>query len=81
MIFKLELSPQNFHYDVLYPLYSGFDMEPEIRILKVIYYSARNGFLARNSFLARYGYSTEIAFWPEMAFNQNLTNQFLFSQK
>jgi hypothetical protein len=22
MIFKLELSPQNFHYDVLYPLYS-----------------------------------------------------------
>ena len=23
MIFKLELSPQNFHYDVLYPLYSG----------------------------------------------------------
>ena len=25
MIFKPELSPQNFHYDVLYPLYSGFD--------------------------------------------------------
>ena len=23
MIFKLELSPQNFHYNVLYPLYSG----------------------------------------------------------
>ena len=23
MIFKLELSPQNFHYDVLYPLYLG----------------------------------------------------------
>ena len=23
MIFKPELSPQNFHYDVLYPLYSG----------------------------------------------------------
>ena len=23
MIFKLELSPQNFHYDVLYPLYSA----------------------------------------------------------
>ena len=23
MIIKLELSPQNFHYDVLYPLYSG----------------------------------------------------------
>ena len=26
MIFKLELSPQNFHYDVLYPLYSGPDL-------------------------------------------------------
>jgi hypothetical protein len=26
MIFKLELSPQNFHYDVLYPLYSGFSL-------------------------------------------------------
>ena len=25
MIFKLELSPQNFHYDVLYPLYSDLD--------------------------------------------------------
>ena len=24
MIFKLELSPQNFHYDVLYPLYTGY---------------------------------------------------------
>jgi hypothetical protein len=24
MIFKPELSPQNFHYDVLYPLYSAF---------------------------------------------------------
>ena len=23
MIFKLELSPQNFRYDVLYPLYSA----------------------------------------------------------
>ena len=23
MILKLELSPQNFHYDVLYPLYSA----------------------------------------------------------
>jgi hypothetical protein len=23
MIFKPELSPQNFHYDVLYPLYSA----------------------------------------------------------
>ena len=23
MIFKLELSPQNFHYDILYPLYSA----------------------------------------------------------
>ena len=23
MIFKPELAPQNFHYDVLYPLYSG----------------------------------------------------------
>ena len=26
MIFKLELSPQNFHYDVLYPLYSVRDV-------------------------------------------------------
>ena len=25
MIFKLELSPQNFHYDVLYPLYSALE--------------------------------------------------------
>ena len=24
MIFKLELSPQNLHYDVLYPLYSVY---------------------------------------------------------
>jgi hypothetical protein len=28
MIFKLELSPQNFHYDVLYPLYSGYLSKP-----------------------------------------------------
>ena len=27
MIFKLELSPQNFHYDVLYPLYSGLHLK------------------------------------------------------
>ena len=29
MIFKLELSPQNFRYDVLYPLYSGTDIRIE----------------------------------------------------
>ena len=29
MIFKPELSPQNFHYDVLYPLYSGCNECPE----------------------------------------------------
>ena len=27
MIFKMELSPQNFHYDVLYPLYSAYQKE------------------------------------------------------
>ena len=27
MIFKQELSPQNFHYDVLYPLYSDWDQK------------------------------------------------------
>ena len=32
MIFKLELSPQNFHYDVLYPLYSAFT-----EICRIIY--------------------------------------------
>ena len=29
MIFKLELSPQNFHYDVLYPLYSDYICKPK----------------------------------------------------
>jgi hypothetical protein len=27
MIFKLELSPQNFHCDVLYPLYSAKNLK------------------------------------------------------
>ena len=34
MIFKPELSPQNFHYDVLYPLYSGTSFNKvEVNIL------------------------------------------------
>ena len=31
MIFKLELSPQNFHYDVLYPLYSVYNSALQLR--------------------------------------------------
>ena len=30
MIFKLELLPQNFHYDVLNPVYSGADVHVSI---------------------------------------------------
>ena len=33
MIFKPELSPQNFHYDVLYPLYSApYHMFTEVNL-------------------------------------------------
>ena len=39
MIFKLELSPQNFHYDVLYPLYSG---AYQVTILKALYCLSRS---------------------------------------
>ena len=37
MIFKLELSPQNFHYDVLYPLYSGhIQTNVEVTVKKTV---------------------------------------------
>ena len=53
MIFKLELSPQNFHYDVLYPLYSAetFRREQEKYNLSIIIEWTKNSWrLARCRF-------------------------------
>ena len=38
MIFKLELSPQNFHYDVLYPLYSDLICILILYLLSFVYW-------------------------------------------
>ena len=53
--FKLELSPQNFHYDVLYPLYSGLllhaFMEQVVQTEKFwAYVSVSSTFLQKKTF-------------------------------
>ena len=46
MIFKLELSPQNFHYDVLYPLYSVLAFCKSVVLQN--FYVFRNRYRLRN---------------------------------
>ena len=54
MIFKLVLSPQNFHYDVLYPLYSAMTHMKNLTIWKERNKNKRSMLTTKNSVKLHY---------------------------